>query len=1759
MPKTLAMGLNVLSNSLRNLQNSNAFGQLIPHQNPIIMNGKRKILSTCVVLLVSSWMSLHAQLVTTGSGTVSANALVNNIIGSGITFSNASYTGKPVAVGTFNGASSNIGLNSGVIITTGHINVAPGPNDNGGATYSNNGPSIPELQQLAQSNTLDGAILEFDFVPQSDFVSFRYVFASEEYNEYVCSEFNDAFAFFITGPGITGAENLALVPSTTTPVTINTINNGSVGALGSITNSPCILGNSAYFVGNTQNTVQYDGWTTVLTASRTVVPCQTYHIKLMIADGADDIFDSAVFLEENSFNAETFTVSVSTFYNDSTVYEGCTDATVTVSRPDADPTPLTISYTVGGTATPGVDYAALPGTVTIPANQSSVTFSIEGYADGITEGTETIIINANTACGVIPQVIFLEEKPPVSIYAPDVSICNGQGPVVVNATPSGGVQPYSYSWNTGETSSSISVNPASTTVYTVTITDFCGTTSQAQPIVDIANAPTASISAPPFVCSGVPVTVAYTGTASPAATYIWDFDSPSSVNSGSSQGPYQVSWDSSGVKIITLQVIANGCSSNVVSTQVLVNPTPTADFVVDPVVCAGQTTNITYTGTGTDGGGYGWGFPGGVIITGGRRGPFEIRWDSVGVYGVTLTVTENGCESPGNEVFVNVQPTPTSDFTAETPVCVGEPSTISYNGTASSTATYNWNFAGGMIASGSGPGPYEIVWNTPGTKDVFLSVTEAGCSSNITTQQVIVNNIPTANFTVASPVCAGQPTTVTYTGSANNNAQYDWNFGSATVISGAGQGPYTISWPNPGTYPVSLSVTRNGCTSSPFIESVVVNAIPTAPFTVETPVCVGEGAAIAFSGVVQQGAVFNWDFTGGEILSGLGAGPFEVYWQTPGTKQVTLSVTSPQGCPSPPTTQPIVVNPTPTSIFNAETPICLNESSTVTYTGSGNPSAQYTWNFNGGNILSGSGQGPFEIQWGTPGIKTLTVQVEENGCISPPTTQQVNVLPLPTGFFTVVSPVCAFSTTSITYSGNASPGAFFSWDFDNGIIVSGSGPGPIQVYWESPGPKSIRLVVEENGCSSYEEVNIVNVNPIPTNSFSATSPVCIGEASIVNYTGNALSNANFVWDFGEGTVLSGAGDGPFEVVWDSPGQKEITLNLSQFGCPGPEAVQTVQVNPIPTSPFIADERVCVGASATITYTGTAGPLANYNWNFNGGVIVSGSGQGPFQVYWNTPGIKTITMSVVENGCPSTPSTAQVEVIPYPTSDFTAVPLACQGYSTTVTYTGTSLPEAIFDWSFAGGEIVSGSGAGPYQISWETIGDKILTLTVNQYGCESDPSEVVLNVAPTPEALAGDDQLVCPGDEVQLGSPTVDIYEYSWTPAANLDNPTIGNPIAVLENFSNEIEVTTFIVATTLGNCTAYDTVDVSVQPLPQAWFDSPVGQCLQGNSFDFNLGGNFSENAQFDWNFGQFANPTASNIQSPQDVAFGTVGTHIITLQLQDWGCASPVYTDSVVIYPMPLARFEADDVEGCPPLNVTFTNLSSEFGNPQYNWDMGDGFQMEGFIPVHAYNESGNYSVTITVTTEQGCSSEYTAHSAVTVYPKPDAGFKVNPQVLTTAHPLANIIDQSSGAISWVYTLGDGTNSYERNFTHNYFEPGEYALSQRVTNQFGCQDVAIYQLKVEPVMTFFIPNAFTPNEDGTNEIYKCEGLNIEDFRMEIYTRWGELVFESNDIDYGWNGRKFNDPNRPMSQMDVYAVVVYVRDNSDLPMRRIDHRVTLVR
>ena len=261
------------------------------------------------------------------------------LLGPGVMAFNITYTGSPQSIGFFNGVNSNIGLDSGIILSSGKIITAIGPNNNSSAGDAMLTPGDSILTVMAGLPTKDAAILEFDFIPSSDTIYFNYVFASEEYYEGVCTVYNDIFAFLISGPSITGIQNIALVPSTMDPVSISSINGGVLGAPlynPSASYPWCRLNNTQYYVDNTTPlgaTVQYDGFTVVLTAKVAVVRCATYHIKLAVADGGNDnTWDSSVFLEAGSFNSHY--VSLTQFPQllgasiDSSTVEGCGSAII---------------------------------------------------------------------------------------------------------------------------------------------------------------------------------------------------------------------------------------------------------------------------------------------------------------------------------------------------------------------------------------------------------------------------------------------------------------------------------------------------------------------------------------------------------------------------------------------------------------------------------------------------------------------------------------------------------------------------------------------------------------------------------------------------------------------------------------------------------------------------------------------------------------------------------------------------------------------------------------------------------------------------------------------------------------------------------------------------------------------------------------------------------------------------------------------------------------------------------------------------------------------------------------------------------------------------------------------------------------------------------------------------------------------------------------------------------------------------------------
>jgi gliding motility-associated-like protein len=438
--------------------------------------------------------SVFGQLVTNTSQ--SPSGLVQNVLlGPGVTVSNIQYNGASSAIGSFTANNTNLGIQSGIVMTTGTVlnngDGPHGPNNKESSGTDNGAPGINLLTNLVDgTSTFNATILEFDFVPFSDTVSFNYVFGSEEYPEFVGSSFNDVFAFFISGPGIAGQQNIAKLPNGAA-VTINNVNSGA---------------NSAYFVSNgdgnsspfnsSPNFIQYDGFTKVLKAVSKVQCGQKYHLIIAIADAGDGIYDSGIFLEANSLSSNgelnvTQSLSYLAYNGDNEMAEGCVRSTVTVERSGNSLPALTIPITIGGTATNGVDYTIVPSSVNFSANQKIVQFSFDAIADAIIESDETIVLNFLTkdACNndvTISLDYIIKDPIPINVTVEGGTVlCPGDN-VEVRANISGGVGPFEYLWNTGEITSSIFVSPTITSIYTLRVVDNClQTTTNATGMVTV--------------------------------------------------------------------------------------------------------------------------------------------------------------------------------------------------------------------------------------------------------------------------------------------------------------------------------------------------------------------------------------------------------------------------------------------------------------------------------------------------------------------------------------------------------------------------------------------------------------------------------------------------------------------------------------------------------------------------------------------------------------------------------------------------------------------------------------------------------------------------------------------------------------------------------------------------------------------------------------------------------------------------------------------------------------------------------------------------------------------------------------------------------------------------------------------------------------------------------------------------------------------------------------------------------------------------
>ena len=444
----------------------------------------------CMCLLANN----HAQITISNTNPYNnSNHLINSVLlGGGVFANNVSYQGDPIQVGFFNAINSNLGIDSGIVLSTGDI-IDLDPNFFGFGNIPSSTNSDPDLLNVANSvpalinqpfnvtGIFDVATLEFDFIPNSDTLSFNYVFGSDEYLTWINSEYNDVFGFFISGPGISGpyaspsgfpngSINIANVPNSTPPlpITISSVNN---------------LLNSQYYIDNQSTfpqTISCNGFTTSFTAT-TLVQCgEIYHIRLALADGSDANLDSWVFLEAGSFSSNgSVSVSSGIANSDTLLYEGCNAAYFTFDRPDAS-NDFIVYFDVDGTATPSLDYPEISDSLVIPAGQFSDTLFIYPNLDTISESTETVILNViyERCSGILDTVtanIYISDYPPLYLTLPDsLNICHQLfESATIKSEWGGGIEPKSLTWSNGANQDSIIVSPDSTQLFTLNIADGC--------------------------------------------------------------------------------------------------------------------------------------------------------------------------------------------------------------------------------------------------------------------------------------------------------------------------------------------------------------------------------------------------------------------------------------------------------------------------------------------------------------------------------------------------------------------------------------------------------------------------------------------------------------------------------------------------------------------------------------------------------------------------------------------------------------------------------------------------------------------------------------------------------------------------------------------------------------------------------------------------------------------------------------------------------------------------------------------------------------------------------------------------------------------------------------------------------------------------------------------------------------------------------------------------------------------------------------
>lgn len=453
----------------------------------------------------------------------------------------------------------------------------------------------------------------------------------------------------------------------------------------------------------------------------------------------------------------------------------------------------------------------------------------------------------------------------------------------------------------------------------------------------------------------------------------------------------------------------------------------------------------------------------------------------------------------------------------------------------------------------------------------------------------------------------------------------------------------------------------------------------------------------------------------------------------------------------------------------------------------------------------------------------------------------------------------------------------------------------------------------------------------------------------------------------------------------------------------------------------------------------------------------------------------------------------------------------------------------------------------------------VTIQATDGVCSEEYTENIY-IFPEPVAIMEIPESVeCDGFTVPFGNSSENAINYHWDFGVTSITSDTSNFEETDFTYSSPGIYTVTLIAGSTSICqdTVSETIEIN-EPLIID-FTSQDSMCIAGNSFDFDGTVSGPPGSVFTWNFGTNASIQSSAEIDVTGVSFFVPGDIPITLTGTFEECIENM-THSIYLYREPTIDFSIEPGLQCVPFQAQFYDYSTAETGIIYYWEFGDGFSSNEQNPSHLYTETGNYPVQLTIRTTSGCVDTLSMikPDLVNVRPNPVAGFKIDPEKTDICHSSIDFIDNSSGANQFYYYFDDlEGNSNEANPVYQYKTDGTHFPYQIVTNEYGCKDTAYSHLLIEP-FTLFAPNAFSPDSDEFNNVFQpILYLEVVEWKLEIFDRWGERVFYSEKEKDFWDG---TNPKGMICQDGIYVYkITFVSCEPGNPERLITGHVSLLR